>query len=127
MDKKTKLTLEELMRRKTQMLESKKTKKTAELYVESLKATVTVEAPSRALVIDSQAMDDNADQYLVYECIKEPDLHNSELLKEFGVDVPMNIVDVIFTPGEITRIAMECMELAGYHEGCVKKLEEIKN
>ena len=127
MTKNTKLTLEELMRRKVQMLESKKKKRTAELYIESLDAVITIEEPSRELVIDAQAMDDDADRYVVYESVKEPDLHDETLLKEFGVAEPMEITDIVFLPGEVTRIAMECMALAGFSDGSVKKIGDIKN
>ena len=48
MNKNTKLTLAELLRRKEQMLESKETKKTLDLYVKSIDAVITVEEPSGA-------------------------------------------------------------------------------
>lgn len=35
----------------------------------------------------------------------------------------MDIVDVIFAPGEIPQIAIECMKLAGYMGG----VEAVKN
>lgn len=115
------------MRRKVQMLESKKKKRTAELYVESLGGIIVIEEPSRDLVIDAQAMDDDADRYIVYESVKEPNLHDEAFLKEFGVAEPMEITDIVFKPGEVTRIAMECMALAGFSDGSVKKIGDIKN
>ena len=37
--------------------------------------------------------------------------------------VPMDIVEIIFAPGEIPQIAIECMKLAGYMGG----VEAVKN
>ena len=56
MDKVTKITLDELMRRKEQILEEKRKKKTCELYIESLGGTITVKEPDRVLVNDCRAM-----------------------------------------------------------------------
>ena len=57
MNKNTKLTLAELLRRKEQMLESKETKKTLDLYVKSIDAVITVEEPSGALCRDAKDME----------------------------------------------------------------------
>lgn len=96
MDKNTKLTLAELLRRKEQMLEAKKIKKTVDLYVKSIDSVITIE---------------------------EPNLKSKDAQEAFGCDVPMDIVDVIFAPGEIPQIAIECMKLAGYMGG----VEAVKN
>lgn len=124
MNRNTKLTLAELLRRKEQMLESKKTKKTQDLYVKSIDATITIEEPSGALCRDANDMEaGEGDKYMCFECIKEPDLKSKEVQEAFGCAVPMDIVDVIFAPGEIPQIAIECMKLAGYMGG----VEAVKN
>ena len=125
MDKNTKITLQELIRRKEQMLESKKQPKTATLYIKSLDGTITVESPTAALARDAQEMD-NGDAYMVYSCVTEPCLKSKELQTEFGCVDPMEIVDKIFEPGEIPQIAMECLKLAGYVDG-VRVVNDIKN
>ena len=79
MNKQTKITLKELLRRKEQMLEAKKKPKTAELYIKSLDGTITVEGPSSALAKDAQDMD-NGDAYLVYQCVTDPCLKAKEFL-----------------------------------------------
>lgn len=113
MNKNTKLTLAELLRRKEQMLESKETKKTLDLYVKSIDAVITVEEPSGALCRDANDMEPGeGDKYMCYECIVEPNLKDAEVQKQFGCTNPMDIVDVIFAPGEIPQIAIECMKLA---------------
>ena len=125
MDKNTKITLQELIRRKEQMLESKKKPKTASLYIKSLGGTITIESPTAALARDAQEMD-NGDAYMVYSCVTEPCLKSKELQTEFGCVDPMEIVDKIFEPGEIPQIAMECLKLAGYVDG-VRVVNDIKN
>ena len=124
MSKETKLTLAELLKRKEQMIESKKVKKTQDLYVKSIDATITIEEPTGALCRDANDMDaGEGDKYLCYECIKEPNLKSKEVQEAFNTAVPMDVVDVIFAPGEIPQIAIECMKLAGYMGG----VEAVKN
>ena len=124
MNKNTKLTLAELLRRKEQMLESKKVKKTQDLYIKSIDATITIEEPTGALCRDANDMEPGeGDQYLCYECIIEPNLKSKEVQDAFDCAVPMDVVDIIFAPGEIPQIAIECMKLAGYMGG----VETVKN
>jgi len=124
MTKRTKLTLAELIRRKEQMLAAKKVKKTQDLYVKSIDAVITIEEPDNALCRDASEMEQGeGDKYLCYECIKEPNLKSHELQEAFGCSEPMDIVDIIFAPGEIPQISVECMKLAGYMGG----VEQIKN
>lgn len=124
MNKNTKLTLAELLRRKEQMLEAKKTKKTLDLYIKSLDAVITIEEPSGALCRDANDMEPGeGDKYMCYECIKEPNLKSQEAQEAFGCADPMDIVEYIFAPGEIPQIAIECMKLAGYMGG----VEAVKN
>ena len=125
MNTNTKITLQELIRRKEQMLESKRQPKTATLYIKSLDGTITIESPAAALARDAQEMD-NGDAYMVYSCVTEPCLKSKELQNEFGCVDPMEIVDKVFDTGEIPQIAVECLKLAGYVDG-VKVVNEIKN
>lgn len=124
MNKNTKLTLAELLRRKEQMQESKKVKKTQDLYIKSIDATITIEEPTGALCRDANDMEPGeGDKYLCYECIIEPNLKSKEVQDTFDCAVPMDVVDIIFAPGEIPQIAIECMKLAGYMGG----VEAVKN
>lgn len=125
MTKNTKITLNELISRKEQMLEAKRKPKTAELYIRSLNGTITIESPSSALAKDAQEMD-NGDAYMVYSCVIEPCLKSRELQSAFECIEPMEIVDKIFDPGEVPQIAMECLKLAGYIDG-VKVVDDLKN
>lgn len=124
MDKRTKLTLAELLKRKEQILESKKVKKTKDLYVKSIDAVITIEEPDAALCRDANDMEPGeGDKYMCYECIVEPNLKADEVQKAFGCASPMDVVELIFAPGEIPQLAIECMKLAGYMGG----VEAVKN
>lgn len=124
MNKTTKLTLAELIRRKEQVLDAKRVKPTKELYIPSLDATITIEAPTAATARDANSMaDGEGDVYLCYQCIKEPDFKAPELAAEYGCAQPMDIISKVFLPGEIPQISIECMRLAGYGNG----VKEIKN
>ena len=125
MQKHTKVTLKELLRRKEQMLEAKKKPKTAELYIKSLDGTITVEGPTAALAKDAQEMD-NGDVYMAYQCVIDPCLKSKELQEAFGCVEPMEIVEKLFAPGEIPQISVECLKLSGYIGG-VQAVEEAKN
>lgn len=132
MNKNTKITLKALLEKKEQILNSKKTRKTAELYVKSLDGTITVIAPNRAIITDSAEMggDDGTmgDVYIVYQCVTEPALKSKELQDAFECIEPMEIVEKLFLPGEINAIAKELLELAGYDQNGVRKVtDDVKN
>ena len=124
MNKYTKLTLDELIRRKEQMLEAKKTRKKQDIYIRSLDAIITVQEPDTGLCRDAAEMSDGeGDVYMCYESVVEPNLKDKELQEAYGCASPMDIVNMIFAPGEIPQIAIECMKLAGYMGG----VETVKN
>ena len=125
MNKTTKITLEELIRRKEQMLESKKKPKTETLYIKSLDGTITIESPTAAMAREAQDME-NGDAYMVYSCVTEPCLKSKELRDAFGCVEPMEIVEKIFEPGEIPQIAVECLKLAGYIDGVTNVIDILK-
>ena len=58
----------------------------------------------------------------------EPDLKDKELQKAFECVEPMEIVEKVFSAGEITNIALKCIELAGYGQNSIKEIvENTKN
>jgi hypothetical protein len=123
--KATKLTLKDLISKKEQVLNGKK--KTADLYIKSLDSIITIEKPTIETVIDASKIDTGAesDKYLVYHCIVEPNLKDKELQKAYGCVEPTEILK-IFEDGEISSIAKECMNLAGYG-GSVSVVNDLKN
>lgn len=124
MNKTTKLTLAELIRRKEQVLDEKRRNAVKELYIPSLDASIVISAPSGSMARDALSMPaGEGDIYLCYQCIKEPNVKAPELAEEFGCAQPMDVIEKIFLPGEIPQISTECIQLAGYNNG----VKEIKN
>ena len=78
MNKATKLTLAELLRRKEQMIASKKIKKTMDLYIKSIDSVITIEEPDGALCRDANDMEaGEGDKYMCYECIRRIHVNNN--------------------------------------------------
>ena len=119
----SKVTLDSLIKQKEKLLN--KTPKTATIEVESLGGSITIQAPTASMAKDAQEMKDG-DNYIVYQCVIEPNLKDANLQKEFGCTSPLDIVEKIFEAGSIPQIAVECLKLAGYIEG-VKVINDLKN
>jgi len=126
MKRNTKITLANIIARKEQMLEGKKKPKTAQLYVKSLDGEITISCPDKALIKDIMDSDDDMDEYLLYQCVIEPNLKDANLHKEFGCVEPTEIVNILFEQGEIKQISREIINLAGYGDS-VKVVEDLKN
>lgn len=125
MNKETKITLDTLLARKEQAKEDKNKRNRRELYIPSLGGTITIKPPTRATISEAKDTDDDtlADRYLVYECVVEPDLKDKRLQDAYGCAEPDEIVDRVFELGEIGKIAMECMDMAGFNNS----VEAVKN
>lgn len=106
---------------------------TEEVYVERLDANVVIRKPEKSLVSEvfSMAKDEEqseyADIYMVYSTVIEPNLKDAELQKAFGCKEPMAIVEKLFEPGEISQLSQVALELAGYKNGTVKLVKDLKN
>ncbi|SET55465.1 Phage XkdN-like tail assembly chaperone protein, TAC [Natronincola peptidivorans] len=124
-----KLTIKELLAQKEQ-LKNKKAK-VVDLYIESLDAEIAVVTPSTSIILEAQAEGERdavrADTYLIFNSVKEPNLKDVELQKAYGCVEPLDIVEKIFLPGEISSIASEIMKLAGYGSVVSRAGKEVKN
>lgn len=121
----TKLTIKNLIAKKEQILNNRRA--TRDLYVKSLDSVITIEKPSIETIVDASKIENGveSDKYLVYNCIVEPNLKDKELQQAYGCVEPIEILK-IFEDGEISSIAIECMNLAGYR-GSVSVVDDIKN
>lgn len=129
MNRQTKLTLDELIRRKMQIQEAKRQRKTKELYIESLDGTITLTEPTKELMVDVTNMDGDSysiNKYVVYNCVSEPCLKSKELQECYECIEPSDIVDKLFSYGEVMQIGTHLNELAGLTTG-VSEVEKIKN
>lgn len=121
-----KATLEDLISRAEQRKKDKK--EVRKLYIKSLDSTITIIKPDRALVLESLNMEDEteADKYLVYNSVVEPNLKDKSLQEAYKTISPLDVVDEIFDPGEIAGISKEIVKLAGYGDS-VQVVNDIKN
>lgn len=125
MNRQTKLTLDELIRRKMQIQEAKRQRKTKELYIESLDGTITLTEPSREVLSDASQIEDAyaVNRYVVYNCVTSPNLKSAELQEAFDCAEPYDIVDQLFSYGEVMQIGGFLNTLSGINGG----VEEVKN
>lgn len=130
-DKKTdnltkKLTTAEILGRRDDF--RKRNGLTRELYIPELGYSVSFRKPTSEECRISFGMDDDvSDIYMLSECMVEPNLKDPELLKEFGcIDSPLDIVEKIFSAGEIYNIALAIMKFTGYTSQ-YDTIEELKN
>lgn len=125
------MTVADLLARKDKL--KKKEGSTQTIYIESLDAHIVIKEPSRAFCLEVLEMandntrSDKADAHVVYHCVQEPNLKDTGLQKEFGCVEPVDIVDMIFKPGEVTAISGHCLQLAGYGSGVKKVDADLKN
>lgn len=103
------------------------------LEIERLGADISIETPSKEFLVDVIDMTNDkdkakqADAYLVYSLVKEPNLKDKELQEAYDCSEPTDVVEKIFTPGEIGGIVEFAFKSAGMEKGGVKVVEEIKN
>ncbi|WP_342504201.1 hypothetical protein [Lysinibacillus sp. FSL L8-0126] len=129
MSKKTikRLTVTDLMKEKEKY--QVKDDVTEEVLVERLGVEVVLRKPEKSLCVDTMKMardennDTDADVYMVYNTMVEPNLKDAELQKAYGCTLPTDIVAKIFDPGEIEQLSGMALELAGYKKGGVKVIK----
>lgn len=126
------ISLKELIQNKVKY-ERKNGGEKVKLHLERLDGEIVIETPTKELCLDVMDMtrDDetakNADAYMVYSMILEPNLKDKELQKAYECDEPTDIVEKIFTLGEIGYIVNKGFESAGFDKGSVSVVEEVKN
>ena len=102
---------------------------TEPVLVERLGVEVVLRKPEKSLCVDTMKMsqdknnDTDADEYMVYNTMVEPDLKDKELQKAYDCKLPTDIVAKIFDPGEIAQLSEVAFELAGYRKGGVKAIK----
>lgn len=106
---------------------------TKDVRIERFDANIVVQVPDRELCVESQQMardEDTATQanvHMVYNVVVEPNLKDAELQKTFECVEPTDIVEKIFSPGEIALISDLALELAGYKNSAVSLVKDLKN
>ena len=109
----------------------KKGDKYVEIYIKRLDATIKAKEPDNTLILESiDILKENAhesDLHLVYNSIIEPNIKNSTLHNAYNVSRPVEILDEIFSLGEISNISKTLLKNSGYEDNSVKLVEDIKN
>ncbi len=102
-----------------------------EIYIKRLNRTITVKKPNNTLILDAtEVLSESkleSDYHLVYNSVISPNLKDTELHDVYNVSKPTEILDKIFTLGEIIYIGRILLDMAGYNESAVKVIEDIKN
>lgn len=115
--------LSDLISKVDEIKESKKEIK--EIYIKSLDGIIKVQKPHKDICM--QAYDhERSDEYLIYECVVEPDLKSKELHKAYNVVDPLDIVNQVFEPGEVSYLGMTLLSIAGYDDLAVRLVDDIK-
>ncbi|GEO27023.1 hypothetical protein AAC03nite_28080 [Alicyclobacillus acidoterrestris] len=124
-----KLSITDILAQK-EALKSRKLKRRT-LYVPSFDAEITIQEPTRAQLLELKDMEEDGNDYLVYQCIVESNLkeNRQQLMQEFGCAEPHEIVQKLFGLMEIAEIATAILELAGMKSSGagVKVVDELKN
>lgn len=68
-----------------------------------------------------------SNNFLIHACCLEPNLRDSELLKEYECKDPVDIVEKILMFGEITSIADVLVKKAGFDKDNLAVVDKIKN
>lgn len=122
-----KLKLEDLINKAGE----KKGDKYVEIYIKRLDATIKAKEPDNTLILESiDILKENAhesDLHLVYNSIIEPNIKDSTLHEAYNVSRPLEILDEIFSLGEISNIAKTLLKNSGYEDNSVKLVEDVKN
>lgn len=126
-DKNTVLTIEDILNRKE--FYKSRHDKTTKLELGNLGRYIEVKPISDEVTEAVNEMIENdsedADRYALFHCCVSPDLSDSRLKDAFGAVTPLDVVDAIFTTGEIRGVAQKLMEISGYNT--VEIIDDIKN
>ena len=130
MTERKKVTLDDLIKRKIELKQERKYE--GELFVPSLGGDIQIEVLKSDVVDFMESMKDSKSeedyekvaQNLIYSIVKEPNLTDKKLQKEFECEEPTDIVKFIFTDAEQADILEFAVSAVGMSRGMVK---EVKN
>ena len=130
MTERKKVTLDDLIKRKIELKQERKYE--GELFIPSLDGDIQIEVLKSDAIDFLESMKDaktekeyeKIAQTLVYSVVKEPNLTDKKLQKEFECEEPTDIVGYIFTDAEQADIMEFALKAVGMSRGVVK---EVKN
>lgn len=124
-----KLTINELINRADS---GDKTEKYIEIYIKSMDSYIRVKKPDNELIIDALEVgkenSHDGDLHLLYNSIVEPNMKDTKLHDAYKVDRPYEIIDKVFTLGEISGIAKILLKDSSiFDNNAVSLVSDIKN
>ena len=119
-----KLSIKDLIDRKDVISGRKRRKET--IYVDDLDGNVEIIEPTKGVMADMNDHSDG-DAMLIAECVVSPNLKSPELLKAYKCVTPIDLVHVMFRIGTIGKLSMRIVALAGFGNGSIRIVEDIKN
>lgn len=90
-----------------------KARKSQKLTIETSLGEVVAKKPTTLLMTEALGLDGDNDEYIVYNCIVEPNLKDKDLQKAYDCAEPMDIVGKLFEFGEIKAISTVLIESVG--------------
>lgn len=123
------LTLDELINKASQ---TDNKEKYIELYIKSIDRSIKLRKPNNELILDAlDIAKDNSrdgDLHLLYNSIVEPNIKDTRLHSAYKVSRPYDILDKIFTLGEIAGISKELTKDSGFFdEDSITLINNLKN
>lgn len=113
------LTAQDLIKNKEIIEERKKDQ--VEIEVDGYNEPFLFSIPDLETYDNAQAYakkrkDIDADKYLIVECCLEPNLRDPDLLKTYEVKNGMDLIGILFRPGDIQGIIKTLMKFSGYKD-----------
>lgn len=90
-----------------------KGRKAQKLSIMTSIGEVVAKKPTSYLMVEALELDEGGDEYLVYNCIEEPNLKDKELQDAYDCHDPIDIVTKLFDFGEIKAIATVLISAVG--------------
>ena len=88
-------------------------RKAQKLTIETSIGEVVAKKPTASIMAEALGLESDNDQYVVYNCIIEPNLKDKELQQAYECVEPMDIVDKVFDVGEVKAISTVLIESVG--------------
>lgn len=95
--------------------------------VESISASKFSDIQSSAITTDKKGIDidmSEIQKMTVLEGVKDPSFKSKELKEKYGVPTPVELINKLLLPGEITSLYNVISDLSGFGDNVI---EEIKN
>ena len=82
-----------------------KARKSQKLTIQTSIGEVVAKKPTTLLMTEALGLDGDNDEYIVYNCLVEPNLKDKDLQQAYDCSEPMDIVGKLFEFGEIKAIS----------------------